>query len=32
MAEIINTFTIDNPFEMVPMDRNVFYDEQIKAF
>ncbi len=32
MSEIINTFSIDNPFEMVPMDRKDFYDEQIKAF
>lgn len=32
MKDIINTFLLKNPFELIPMDRKDFYDEQIKLF
>lgn len=32
MAEIINTYLLENPAEMVPMDRKDFYDEQVRIF
>ncbi len=32
MAEIINTYLLENPAEMVQMDRKDFYDEQIRIF
>ena len=30
MSEIINTYSLDNPYDMVPMDRNEFYTEQAR--
>ena len=32
MSEIINTYTLDNPLVLIPMDRGEFYKEQIEAF
>jgi isopentenyl-diphosphate Delta-isomerase len=32
MSEIINTYKLDNPLVLVPMDRDEFYREQIEAF
>ncbi len=32
MAEIVNTFLLENPHDMIPMDRKDFYDEQVKNF
>ncbi len=32
MQEKINTFLLKNPFELIPMDRKDFYDEQVKLF
>ncbi len=32
MSESINTFLLENPFEMIPMDRKDFYDEQVAIF
>lgn len=32
MSEIINTYLLSNPFELVPMDRDDFYREQIESF
>lgn len=30
MSEVINTFPLDNPYEMIPMNRKDFYEEQAK--
>lgn len=32
MSEKINTFLLKNPFELIPMDRKDFYEEQVKIF
>ncbi len=32
MSEIINTFLISNPFELVPMERKEFYSEQVAEY
>ena len=32
MSEIINTYSLDNPFNMIPMDRDEFYREQVEIF
>lgn len=32
MSEIVNTYKLDNPFTLVPMDRAEFYLEQVEAF
>ena len=30
MSEIVNTYPLDNPYEMIPMNRKDFYEEQAK--
>ena len=32
MAETVNTFLLKNPFELIPMDRKDFYDEQVSEY
>ncbi|MCX6757362.1 MAG: NUDIX domain-containing protein [Candidatus Nomurabacteria bacterium] len=32
MSEIINTYSLDNPYNMIPMDRGEFYREQVEIF
>ncbi len=32
MVEYINAYDLDNPNKIIPMDRNIFYDEQIASF
>lgn len=32
MSEIINTFSLKNPSQMIPMNRKDFYDEQVKVY
>jgi len=32
MSEIITTYLLKNPDQKMPMDRDDFYDEQIKVF
>ncbi len=32
MSETINTYSLDNPYEEVPMDRKEFYAEQETLF
>lgn len=29
MSEIVNTYPLDNPYDMIPMDRKEFYNEQL---
>lgn len=32
MSEIVNTYKLDNPVRLIPMDRKEFYNEQISEF
>lgn len=32
MSEIINSYPIDNPNKLLPMDRKKFYEQQVEAF
>lgn len=32
MTEYINTYDLDEPYQVIPMERQAFYDEQIKAY
>lgn len=32
MAEIVNTYLVKNPFELIPMDRDEFYCDQMEVF
>jgi len=32
MTEIVNTYSLDDPYDMIPMDRREFYNEQLTIF
>lgn len=32
MAEYINTYDLNEPYQVIPMERQAFYDEQIKTY